>query len=102
LEQLVKKISMAPAEIFGLTPAKGTLFPGADGDLTLIDPETESTISSSTLASDSDYTPFEGMTVRYVPTHTVLRGNVVVEEGRYVGSPGVGTYISRKAAYQEE
>jgi len=102
LEQLVKKISTAPAEIFGLAPAKGTLLPGSDGDLTLIDPETESTISSSALASDSDYTPFEGMTVRCVPTHTVLRGNVVVEEGRYVGRPGVGSYISRKADYQEE
>ena len=102
LAQLVEKISIAPAEIFGLAPAKGTLFPGADGDLTIIDPEVESTISSSMLASDSDYTPFEGMTVRYMPTHTVLRGNVVVEQGRYVGSAGVGSYVPRKTVYQEK
>jgi dihydropyrimidinase len=102
LAQLVEKISIAPAEIFGLAPAKGTLLPGGDGDLTIIDPEVESTVSSSMLASDSDYTPFEGMAVRYMPTHTVLRGNVVVEEGRYVGSAGVGSYVPRKAVSQEK
>ncbi len=102
LVKLVEKISSGPAEIFGLAPAKGTLLPGSDGDLTIIDPEVKSTISGSTLASDSDYTPFEGMTVKYVPTHTVLRGNVVVEEGRYVGDPGVGSYIPRKVVSKEK
>ena len=102
LTQLVEKVSIAPAEIFGLAPAKGTFFPGGDGDLTIIDPEVESTITSLNLASNSDYTPFEGMTVRYMPTHTVLRGNVVVEEGRYVGKPGVGSYISRNAVSKEK
>jgi len=102
LAQLVNKVTVAPADIFGLAPAKGTLLPGSDGDLTIIDPEVESTISSSILASDSDYTPFEGMTVRYMPTHTVLRGNVVVEEGRYVGKAGMGSYIPRKAVPREK
>ncbi len=100
LEQLARKVTIAPAQIFGLTPSKGTLLPGADGDLTIIDPESASAITSSKLASDSDYTPFEGMKVRYMSTHTVLRGHVIVEEGEYVGTPGTGVYIPRKTAWQ--
>jgi len=101
LEQLVKKFTIAPAEIFGLIASKGTLLPGSDGDLTIIDPEATSTISSSMLASYSDYTPFEGKPVRYVPTHTVLRGHVIVERGRYIGRPGMGVYVPRRTVWQE-
>lgn len=95
LELLVDKITAAPATIFGLSPSKGSLLPGSHGDLTVIDPEREVAISPSDLASHADYTPYEGRVVKYVPTHTVLRGHVVVEEGQYVGQPGVGSYIQR-------
>ncbi len=96
LEYLINKVTAAPSEIFGLAPFKGGLLPGADGDLTIVDPNREIAISASDLASDSDYTPFQGRAVKYVPTRTVLRGNVVVEDGRYIGQPGMGRYLHRK------
>jgi dihydropyrimidinase len=95
LEALVERLTSAPAAIFGLCPSKGSLLPGADGDLTLVDPETPVTLSASLLGSDADYTNFEGHVVKYMPTHTVLRGKIVVNEGEYVGEPGVGSYIRR-------
>ena len=95
LELLVEKVTTAPAVIFGLTPSKGSLFPGSDGDLTVVDPETPVEISAANLASAAEYTPFEGRVVKYVPTHTVLKGNIVVDNGRFVGKPGSGTYIPR-------
>ena len=93
---LVGKITQGPAAIFGLAPAKGSLLPGCDGDVTIVDAETEVTIAAADQGSDSDYTPYEGRKVRYVPTHTVLRGQVIVENRRYVGDPGVGAYVRRK------
>lgn len=96
LETLVKKLTIAPASIFGLYPFKGSILPGADGDLTVVDAETPVTLSASALGSDADYTNYEGHVVKYMPTHTVLRGNIVVEGGQFVGKPGVGSYLRRE------
>ena len=95
LELLVDKVTTAPAAIFGLAPSKGSLLPGSDGDLTVIDPATSVKVAATELASAAEYSPYEGRAVQYVPTHTVLRGHVVVEERKFVGSPGFGTYIPR-------
>jgi len=96
LERLISKVTSAPATIFGLSPSKGSLLPSSDGDLAVLDPQREVSISAASLASDADYTPWEEWVVKYVPCHTVLRGQVVVEDGHYVGQPGVGSYIHRK------
>ncbi len=93
---LVAKITSAPATIFGLAPRKGSLLPGADGDLTIVDPLNETEIDASLLASYSDYTPYQGWRVAFMPSHTVVRGEVVVEDGRFVGQAGIGSYISRR------
>jgi dihydropyrimidinase len=95
LELLVDKVTTAPAAIFGLAPSKGSLLPGSDGDLTVVDPATSVKVAATELASAAEYSPYEGRAVQYVPTHTVLRGHVVVEERKFVGSPGFGTYIPR-------
>jgi dihydropyrimidinase len=100
LELLVHKVTAAPAAIFGLAPFKGSLLPGADGDVTVIDSGKKMSLSFSALSSDSDYTPYEGWIVNYVPQFTVLRGQVIVEEGKYVGKPGVGSYLRRRRTYQ--
>jgi dihydropyrimidinase len=96
LETLVTKVTSAPAAIFGLLAGKGSLLPGAQGDLTIVDPEREHGVVASMLHSYADYTPYEGRRLRYMPTHTVLRGRVVVENGRYVGKRGDGVYLRRR------
>ncbi len=42
LERAVELITKAPADIFNLSPRKGTLTPGADADVTLYDPNGQS------------------------------------------------------------
>jgi dihydropyrimidinase len=98
LHFLLEKITVAPATIFGLTPAKGYVCPGADGDIVIVDPRQKHKISASKLQSDSDYTVYEGREVAYMPTHTIVRGNLVVDEGKYVGEPGFGHYLKRKSS----
>ena len=99
LERLISKVTSAPAGIFGLSPSKGSLLPASDGDVAVLDPQREVSISPTSLGSDADYTPWENWRVKYVACHTVLRGGVVVEDGRYVGTPGVGSYIYRKHSF---
>jgi len=102
LELLVQKVTAAPAAIFGMAPFKGSLLPGADGDVTVMDPNRDVTVSAAALSSYSDYTPYEGWIVNHVPRFTVLRGRVVAEEGKYIGAPGVGSYLRRNRNYRGE
>jgi dihydropyrimidinase len=85
-----------PARIFGL-PRKGQLVPGHDADLVLFDPNKAVTLTPETLHSAIDYCSYDGLTVTGYPVVTVSRGEVIVEEGRFVGQPGRGRFIERGA-----
>ena len=43
----------------------------------------------------ADYTPYEGMAVTGWPAMTLLRGEVVAEEGKVVGDKGGGRFLKR-------
>ena len=85
-----------PAKIFGL-PRKGQLLPGYDADLVLFDPAKTVTFTAESLHSAIDYCSYEGLTVTGYPVVTVSRGEVIVEEGHFVGRPGRGRFIPRGA-----
>jgi dihydropyrimidinase len=100
LNQFVEVTSTAAARLFGLYPQKGTIAPGADADLVLFDPKDEVTIKADTLHQNCDYTPYEGMKVRGWPRTVLSRGEVIVREGRFVGSEGRGRYLKRERQMQ--
>jgi dihydropyrimidinase len=101
LNRMVELLSTNPAKLFGLYPRKGTIAVGSDADIVVFDPEKKVTISASTHHSKSDYSLFEGTEVTGVPEVVLLRGQVLVEEGELVASPGVGQFI-RRAKFGEE
>ncbi len=76
-------------------PRKGTLHIGSDADLIVIDPEHAVELRSANLHSAVDYSPFEGRTVYGMPSWTISRGAVVVEEGNPVARPGRGQLVPR-------
>ncbi len=82
------------ARAFGLYPRKGTVAPGADADLTIIDLELEQTVHPELLLSAQDFTPFNGMRLRGWPTHTIRGGEVVFVHGQVLGQPK-GRYLHR-------
>jgi dihydroorotase-like cyclic amidohydrolase len=96
LEHLLAKITINPARIFGLAPAKGSLWPGSDADLVIVDPDQEFPLRAEVLSSHADYTPYEGRLIKFRPVHTILRGQVMVEDGEFTGEPGTGRYITRR------
>jgi len=92
---LTQVMSRNPAETFGLAD-KGTLDPGTDADIVLFDPDAEYTITAADNASKADYSIYEGRTVRGRVDATLVRGEVVVEDGEVVGDPGHGEFVERE------
>ncbi len=95
MNRLVQIFSTTPARLFGLFPRKGTIAVGSDGDIVIFDPEKESTISAKTHHMNIDYNMYEGMRVKGVPEAVLSHGSVVVEGGKYVGTPGDGRFLKR-------
>jgi dihydropyrimidinase len=84
-----------PAKLFGVFPRKGTLAVGSDADMIIFDPKAEITLSKSISLSRSDYTPYEGMRVRGAPWLVIQRGKVIAREGKVMGRPGGGEFLTR-------
>jgi dihydropyrimidinase len=101
LNRMVELLATNPAKLFGLYPRKGTIAVGSDADIVVFDPEKKVTISAATHHSKSDYNLFEGTEVTGVPEVVLLRGQVLVEDGELVASPGVGQFV-RRAKFGEE
>ncbi|HUP62724.1 MAG TPA: dihydropyrimidinase [Thermoanaerobaculia bacterium] len=99
LNRFVEITSTAAAKIFGLFPRKGTIAVGSDADIVIFDPNEEMTISAKTHHMNVDYSCYEGMKVRGVTKTVLSRGDVVIEEGSYVGRAGRGQFLKRGAAF---
>ncbi|HZC34280.1 MAG TPA: dihydropyrimidinase [Chthoniobacterales bacterium] len=95
LNQFVALSSTNHAKIYGLYPQKGTIAVGADADLALWNPEREVTISQSVLHHGCDYTPYEGLKVKGWPMTTILRGQVIVRDGKLEAKSGTGIYLKQ-------
>jgi dihydropyrimidinase len=83
------------ARIFGLYPRKGVIAPGSDADLVLIDPAVRKTLAREDFHV-TDYSPWEGWSVTGWPVLTMLRGRVIVDHGRLLGSPAEGRLLARR------
>ena len=95
LNRFVQLVSTAPAKLFGLFPKKGTIAVGSDADIVVFDPKAEMTISAETHHMNIDYNAYEGMTVKGVTETVLSRGKVVIDKGKYVGTPGEGRFLKR-------
>jgi dihydropyrimidinase len=99
LNRFVEITSTAAAKIFGLFPRKGTIAVGSDADIVIFDPDEEMTISAKTHHMNVDYSCYEGWKVKGVTKTVLSRGEVVIEEGKYVGKPGKGQFLKRGQAF---
>lgn len=93
--QFVKLLCENPARIFGMYPKKGTLAIGGDADIMIIDPNEKDTLSKQNLHSVCDYSIFEGFEVSCKIPYVLLRGKVLVKDGKFLGEKGYGKFIKR-------
>jgi dihydropyrimidinase len=99
VNRFVEITSTAAAKIFGLFPRKGTIAVGSDADIVIFDPDEEMTISAKTHHMNVDYSCYEGMKVRGVTKSVFSRGELIIDEGQYVGRKGQGQFLKRGAAF---
>jgi dihydropyrimidinase len=98
LQRFAAITSTNAAKILGLYPQKGAIAPGSDADLVLIDPHLRKTITLADLHADSDYSIWEGFACQGYPVMTILRGKVIVEDGKLLGSSADGRWLKRKVS----
>jgi dihydropyrimidinase len=92
LSRFVDVTSANAARILGLYPRKGALAPGSDADIVLVDPSVRRTLRVADLHA-ADYSVWDGWEVRGWPVTTILRGKIVVEDGRLLGDLADGRLL---------
>jgi len=96
--RLVQLASETPARIFGYYPKKGTIAPGSDADIVLFDPFEPWTIRHANQHSQASYTVYEGRECLGRPVWVMQRGQVLIEDGQLVGTPGQAKYLPTQSA----
>jgi len=82
LNEIVRYMSEKPARVWGFYPQKGRIGIGSDGDLTVVDLKKEWIIRSENLHGKSKFTPFDGWKVKGSIEYTIIRGDVLFEQGQ--------------------
>jgi len=95
-ERAVELCSANPAKIFRLSPKKGSITQGADADIVLYDPKKNFTISQKNMHSTIDYTIWEGTELKGYPVCTYSRGELIYNNGEFLGKAGHGKFIARR------
>ncbi len=96
LPRFVEIVAEAPARLFGLYPQKGTLKPGADADIVLLDPEARWVMGQDTLHMATDWSAYEGIEVTGKIRKVFSRGELLVDGEEILGAPGRGRYLHRR------
>lgn len=95
LQRIAQVACQRPAEVFGLYPRKGTIVVGGDADLVVVDLFAERVVDAEHLHSFSDFSIFEGRSMRGWPRAVIKGGDVAMEDNTILVPPGNGRYLLR-------
>ena len=93
-ERWVEVCSTAPAKLFGIA-RKGSLEVGKDADVVIYDPAKKHVLSAKNHHMNLDHSAYEGMEVTGAVRTVISRGDVIVDNGNFVGRSGRGRYLRR-------
>ena len=91
---MVRVTSEGPGRRFGL-PSKGSVTVGSDADLVVIDPRKRVRLTADAMHSKIDYSIYDHITTEGYPILTISKGEVVMENGEFVGRRGRGRFVPR-------
>ena len=94
--QFVALTSTNPAKIFGIYPKKGSLMPGSDADISIWDPEKRIQYGVQIAQHRTDYNLFEGWELKGIVDKVFLRGKLIVDGKKWLGTKGEGSFLHRK------
>lgn len=96
LPRFVELIASTPARLFGLAPQKGSLAPGADADIVLLDPREKWTMGQQTLHMATDWSAYEDIEITGKIVQVYSRGELVLDGDRCLAERGRGRYLARR------
>jgi dihydroorotase len=86
-------VSEGPARTLGLFPRKGTIEPGADADLVLVDPGAETIVTPERMHSRQRHSALTGQRFGFAVRAVYSRGELVAKDGEPVAEPGRGRFV---------
>lgn len=98
LTTIPKLASENPAKYFGLWPRKGAVRIGSDGDLVIVDPGAKTLVTEEWLHYKHKVTPYLGRELLGEIKYVLLRGNVIVENGRLVDTEPKGVWLKKSTS----
>jgi dihydropyrimidinase len=99
LNKLVALLSTNPAKMWGLYPQKGSLTPGTDADIVIVDIVKEKALASDILHAPAGWTPYEGRKVSGFPYATISKGRIIMENDKFMGEKGHGVFLRREKLF---
>lgn len=93
LDACIRALSENSARLIGIYPRKGAIQVGSDADLVLVDLERDVIPSDEATFTKSGWTPYRGWALKGGPVLTMLRGQVIAEDGKVTGARGYGRYL---------
>ena len=97
LQRIAAAAVETPAKIYRIYPKKGAIRTGSDGDLVIVDLEKKATLSNDDQITACGWTPYDGMEIQGLPVMSIIRGNVVMDEGQVLSEKGSGQYVPRQS-----
>ncbi len=79
LQEIIEKMTWAPAKVFGLQA--GSLAKGMPADITVIDPELCWTVDEKKFYTKGSHSPFIGRELKGKAVMTLVDGNIVMQDG---------------------
>ncbi len=96
LERWVETCCTTPARMFGMYPKKGIIAPGADADIVIWDPTTQTKIGiNDKHHMNIDHSSWEGYIIDGKVDTVFSRGTVVIQNNAYIGRKGHGQFVRR-------
>jgi dihydroorotase-like cyclic amidohydrolase len=93
LQRIAALTSRNVAVAHGLYPRKGTIRPGADADLVIVDLDREQRVEADGLKEHPDGSVYAGRTLRGWPVATVARGRLAHADGEILTEPGSARFL---------
>lgn len=96
--QLAQVMCEKPAKVFGLWGKKGALAEGFDADVVLVDPDRAWEVTADSLYYVNQISSYVGRKGVGMPVMTLLRGEVLAEDGKWTGRRGLGKMLRKGAS----
>lgn len=98
LHDVARMTAEKPARTYGIYPRKGVIQVGSDADFTIVDMTRKGVFRDEDMLSRTGMTSWVGMGTTGAPTHTIVRGRVVMQDGKVVGDAGYGRFTPGTAS----